>query len=229
MTIVVDFGISVDRFELGGFVADLALEAELERVVPTGDRVIPYVWVTGESTALDSLTETLETSDKTRSVAVLDELLIDGSEERQRLYRVEWVTDDLDVIKGIVDADGAVLEGKSTNDYWRLRFRFPDHQNVAEFYQYLADNDITDFRIDSIYQLEQRSDRGSKPWTPEQREALAAAAERGYFDVPRDASLEEIGGVLGITQQAASERVRRGVRNVVRDALDLPGARRNRD
>ncbi|WP_144919958.1 helix-turn-helix domain-containing protein [Halorubrum salsamenti] len=225
MTILVDFGISVERFELGGFVADLALEAELERIVPTGDRVIPYVWVSGESETLDSLTESLEASDKTNSVAVLDELLIDGSEEYQRLYRIEWVAGDLDVIKGIIDADGAVLEGKSTNDYWRLRFRFPDHQNVAEFYQYLADNDITDFRIDSIYQLKQRSDRGSKPWTPEQREALAAAAERGYFDVPRDASLEEIGGTLGITQQAASERVRRGVRNVVHDALGLPDVR----
>jgi predicted DNA binding protein len=225
MTILVDFGISVDRFELGGFVADHALEAELERIVPTGDRVIPYVWVTGESNALDSLTESLETSGKTNSVAVLDELRIDGSEERQHLYRIEWETDDLDVIKGIVDADGAVLEGKSTNDYWRLRFRFPDHQNVAEFYQFLADNDITDFRIDSIYQLKQRSDRVSKPWTPEQREALAAAAKRGYFDVPRDASLEEVGAVLGITQQAASERVRRGVRNVVHDALNLPDAR----
>lgn len=224
VAILVNFGISVEHFELGGFVADYAIEAELERIVPTGDRVIPYVWVTGDSEMLDSLTEALTASEKTRSVDVLDKLAIDRSSEVQCLYRIEWIVGELDVIRGIVDANGAVLEGESTNGHWRLRLRFPDHQNVAAFYRYLTDNAITEFHIESIYELEQRSDRASKPWTPEQREALSVAADRGYFEVPRDGSLESVGEALGISQQAASERVRRGVRNVVYDALGRPNA-----
>jgi predicted DNA binding protein len=184
--------------------------------------VIPYAWITGDPEPLDAFTESLTASEKTSSVSVLDTLSIEGSSEVQRLYRIEWTVDELDVVRGIVDAEGAVLEGRSTNGYWRLRLRFPDHQQVAEFYQYLTDHAITDFHIESSYELERRSDRASKPWTSEQREALSVAADRGYFEVPREGSLGAVGEALGISQQAASERVRRGVRNVVYDALGRP-------
>jgi predicted DNA binding protein len=45
------------------------------------------------------------------------------------------------------------------------------------------------------------------------------AIEDGYFSVPRETKLEEIAEVVGITQQAASERVRRGAETVLRKAL----------
>lgn len=54
---------------------------------------------------------------------------------------------------------------------------------------------------------------------PEQREALILAVERGYFAVPRETKLEEIAEELGITRQAASERVRRGAETVLRKSL----------
>lgn len=223
MSILVNLIVSTDRFELGRFIAQYeGLEAELERIVPTEDRVVPYVWVTGDPGTLADLTRRLDSSDKTNDVTVLDELSINDSERRMFLYRIEWVLDDLDVVRGIVKADGAILEGETTNDYWHLRFRFRDHGDVAEFYQYLADREFTDFTIDSIYELTERMDRRSEPLTHEQREALTLAAQRGYFDIPREANLGDLGDELGITQQAMSERVRRGVRNVVFETLNLP-------
>lgn len=112
--------------------------------------------------------------------------------------------------------------------YWYLRFRFSDHQNVADFYQYLTDNGITDFDIHSIYELTSRSDRnGRDDLTDEQREALIAAARNGYFDVPRGVTLEDLGEELGVSQQAVSQRIRRAVRTVVFDAVEFSdGARR---
>lgn len=45
-------------------------------------------------------------------------------------------------------------------------------------------------------------------------DALILALERGYFDTPWGVTLKEIGDELGITQQAASERVRRAAQKV---------------
>jgi hypothetical protein len=45
MSIMVEFTVSVDRFELGGLIAERdGLDAELERIIPTEHGVIPYVW-----------------------------------------------------------------------------------------------------------------------------------------------------------------------------------------
>lgn len=45
------------------------------------------------------------------------------------------------------------------------------------------------------------------------------AVEEGYFSVPRGTKLDEIADQLGITKQAASERVRRGTETVLRKSL----------
>lgn len=58
--------------------------------------------------------------------------------------------------------------------------------------------------------------------TAEQRQALTIAAREGYLDILRTGSLESVGQELDITQQAASERVRRGVRNLLFDDLNIP-------
>lgn len=222
MSILVDFGITTDHFELGAFIAEReGLTGELERIVPTDDRVIPFVWVTGREEDLEELTDSLVASEKTDDVSVLDRLSIANTGSKQYLYRIEWILEDLDIIRGIVLADGAILRGESVDDHWRLQFRFSRHEDVATFYQYLADNGITDFQIWSIQELRGRTNHETSPLTVQQREALTLAAERGYFDLPRRTSLEAIGEELGITQQATSERVRRAVRNVVLESLNL--------
>lgn len=224
MTILVEFSVTADRFKLGGFIDQHdGLTAELERIVPTEEEAIPYVWVSGPPQSLERLTGALKDSEFTTSVVILDELTIPDSEDHHYLYRIGWDIAELDIIKGIVSAGGDILEGESLDNYWLLRFRFDDHGHVAEFYQYLADNHITDFTIESIYELTSRSGRRKTfNLTPEQREALTLASMEGYFDSPREVTLEEIGEELGISQQAASQRVRRGTKHLVFAGLNIP-------
>lgn len=224
MTVLVEFRVSTERFELGALVDRHGdLSAELERIVPTEGRVIPYVWVTGSASALDDLTASFEETASVESMSILDELTVGGTGDREYLYRIEWNVGELDVVRGIVDADGTILEGRSQEDRWLLRFRFPDHADVAAFYQFLADNDITDFTIESIYELRTRSGRGgSDDLSSEQRTALTLAAQRGYFETPRETTLAEIGDELGISQQATSERIRRALKRVVFSSLNIP-------
>ena len=55
--------------------------------------------------------------------------------------------------------------------------------------------------------------------TDTQYEALLTATEAGYFSVPRDTKLEEIADELDVSEQTASEHIRKGTEKVVRTAL----------
>lgn len=220
MTVLVEVGLAGDRFALGRHLGGPA-EVELERLIPLGD-ALPYVWATGEPSTLDELTAHLEASDATTSVTVLDRLGVDGDDRRRQLYRIGWVLAELDVVPRVVRADGAILDGTGVDGRWRLRFRFPDHERVADFHRYLADSGLTGFSVRRIRSTDAEDPGEWVALTPEQREALALAARRGYFDTPRAVTLSELGTELDISEQAVSQRLRRAIRTLVFSALDLP-------
>ena len=56
--------------------------------------------------------------------------------------------------------------------------------------------------------------------TPAQAEAMKAAYEMGYFEVPRGASSEAVAAELGVSKSAFLERLRRGERALLRHILD---------
>jgi predicted DNA binding protein len=51
--------------------------------------------------------------------------------------------------------------------------------------------------------------------TDRQRECLTVAQRLGYFEVPRECTLEELADALGIDKSSASETIRRGVARVL--------------
>ncbi|WP_227377759.1 helix-turn-helix domain-containing protein [Haladaptatus halobius] len=55
--------------------------------------------------------------------------------------------------------------------------------------------------------------------TDTQRETLLSAVDYGYFEIPRESSLAELATQLGISQNAASERIRCGVKQLVTETL----------
>jgi predicted DNA binding protein len=55
---------------------------------------------------------------------------------------------------------------------------------------------------------------------PRQREALAVAHDAGYYEVPREASRDDVAARLGCAPSTASEHLRKAERRVVRTFLD---------
>jgi predicted DNA binding protein len=55
--------------------------------------------------------------------------------------------------------------------------------------------------------------------TDTQQEALVLAYERGYFESPRQVTLEELGEELGISQQAVGSRLRGGIKHILGSTL----------
>lgn len=58
---------------------------------------------------------------------------------------------------------------------------------------------------------------------PRQRAALAAGTELGYFEVPREATRDDVAARLDCAPSTASEHLQKAVRQLVRTHLDRPG------
>jgi predicted DNA binding protein len=221
MSVLLEFSIPTDAFQLGGVLAGPpAMQLELERVVPTGEMVMPFVWATGEDH------EAFESSVRERD-AIADLSVLDAVGD-SRLYRIEWAAEPRDLTEGIARADAVVLEARGDGD-WTFRMRFPDHDRLSTFHNYVIEHSIP-IHIDRTYTLTESTDRGHRfGLTPDQREALVLALRRGYFETPSEVALDELADELDITRQALSTRIRRGNEKVLRTVLFAAPGRFDRD
>lgn len=79
-----------------------------------------------------------------------------------------------------------------------------------------------EFRFDHLTELDQWRSRFLFPsgLRPEQRDVLVAAAEHGYFETPREVTLEELAGVLDLPRSTVSYRLRRATAELVETFVD---------
>ncbi|WP_158237379.1 helix-turn-helix domain-containing protein [Halegenticoccus soli] len=116
------------------------------------------------------------------------------------------------------ELDGVLLNGTGTPDGWEMRMRFPDHDALITYRERCRERDVG-FSLRGLYSEGSTDEEVPYGLTEAQRDILVQAIETGYFDIPRSASLEELGDSLGITGQAASERLRRALKTFVTNAL----------
>jgi predicted DNA binding protein len=215
VTVILEFTVDGEQFALGQVLSGPPhMQIELERIVPTGDLAMPFLWATGED--FEAFERKLRDSPTVRELLPLDRI---GDSV---LYRVEWLGDHEDLVEGIAQTDTTVLQAHG-NGQWVFRLRFSDHDQLGRFQNYCTDRDIA-FHVDRVYTLTEETRRGHRfGLTGEQREALILALQRGYFDTPSQMSLSELADEFGISQQALSNRIRRGNKQVLQKIL-LPSA-----
>ncbi|ELY67307.1 helix-turn-helix domain-containing protein [Natrinema versiforme] len=133
------------------------------------------------------------------------------------MYRIRLRDPPLPIYRKYIELGTTPLGGIVTVDGWWARARFPDREALAEYRAFCTDRGGT-FKLE---QLTRESSSDDPPFglTSEQYEALVAAREAGYFEVPRAASTEDIGDRLGISAPSASERLRRGIDRLLENAL----------
>ena len=133
--------------------------------------------------------------------------------------RATWSREYEGLLTVLGTTDLTILSGIGTNDGWRFEVRGENQEAITTFRDHHTNNDS--INIEAIHAL-QPIQGDSYELTETQREALIVAYERGYFDWPRESSLEEIAAELDITQQSLSSRLRRGHRRLISRTLIPP-------
>jgi len=210
MATVMEFTSPAEEFPLGSVFENLpGVTVELERLIPHETLIIPYFWVRGVEI------EDIEAAFDPHP-GVTDIRLIDSVED-EYLMRAEWEQEYFGVLSALAKSNVAVLSGTGMKDEWRFEVRGESQEAIVEFRERCQENDIP-IEITAVHAMLPIQGEGYE-LTETQREALVLAYERGYFDSPREASLEEIADELGITQQSLSSRLRRGHRRLIEATL----------
>jgi predicted DNA binding protein len=112
--------------------------------------------------------------------------------------------------------DIGYLEITATGDT-EIRARVPTRDALLAYRDACREKGIP-FRIRRIFS-ESTAAGDRYGITDRQREALLAALEAGYFDVPRRTTLSDLAAKLDISDQALSARLRRGQANLLRNTV----------
>ncbi len=185
---------------------------EIARLVAhESDRVMPFIWATDEGTERETFDEVM-TDD--RSVENVTEL---ASFDDEWFYRMEWVENIEVVLHTLLEQQGTILNADGRDDEWHLRILFPDRDSLSATYDFTREEGLT-MTVESIYELDGEH-RDRYGLTETQHETLIAAVEQGYFDIPQQTTLDDLATELDITHQALSERLHRGHKTLIENAL----------
>ncbi|WP_128477978.1 helix-turn-helix domain-containing protein [Halorussus pelagicus] len=207
MATIAEFTIPARDFALGRLFEHLPDAAiELERVVPTKDHILPYFWVRDDD--IEQVRETLAANPAFLSVTLVDDLGDEG------LFRIQWNPEDETVLSGVLESELTLLSAFGSQGNWTFEFRATDTDQIATFQRHCTDHDIgaTLTRLNSLAEMQVGDEYNL---TTDQHEALLLAFAEGYYDDPRETDLEALASRIGISRPAFSNRLHRGIRNLL--------------
>ena len=185
---------------------------EVEGVVETCETsVMPLIWASAADH--DHLDTALLDDPTTEEV----ELLSDHAD--QWLYRMKWVDNVQGLLETLVTNQATILTATTSDGRWIVRLMFPTHDGASETMAHCKEHDF-DLKMIAIREMNGQP-AGRYGLTDAQFEALTAAWKQGFYTVPRDVDLVDIAADLGISHQALSERLRRGIDTLIQDTLML--------
>jgi len=209
VSVIVEFKTGSSRLPLAEAVErEPGVRLEIERetaTIPTMPNL--FFWAASED--LDAFEEALE-NDST--VSDLKRL----SEAGGRVLFWAQVAEDVDVVPypEWVKLGAEALSGRYYDGQWHNRMRFPDRQSLREYREFCEESEIG-FSLHRLYDADKETTEPRDGLTDEQREVFQLAYERGFFEIPRQVTLDELGQELGISNQSVSERLHRGYARLV--------------
>lgn len=124
--------------------------------------------------------------------------------------------DDLDGLEALATADAIIERIDVLPDGWQQTGWFADRDAFGEFASFWQEN--AGFRVHRLTH-DGESEPPGDGLTDRQEEALRIAYELGYFDIPRQAALEDVAAELGISPSSVSERLRRAQTRLIEETV----------
>jgi len=143
----------------------------------------------------------------------------------QRLYRVV-INREVSTNPAPIDRETGAsrLSIETTVEGAVLEVRLPDREALQEYVGLLRENEFS-VELLRAYPASQPTDRFGL--SEKQAEALAVAHDGGYFEVPRETDLDRLADELDVSEQALSERIRRGLSAVLDETVGDSAPRKN--
>ncbi|GAB3668080.1 helix-turn-helix domain-containing protein [Halopiger thermotolerans] len=145
-------------------------------------------------------------------------IIIDGGDFR--VYRMRLTSRERLVLPRAAELGMRVLRAESAPGGWAATLEVPDLDDLRAFRDHCRAKDV-DVIVDRLYHADDTGPKsgGAYGLTPVQGETLAAAYDAGYFNEPRDASIDDLAERLDVSSSAVSSRLRRGMRVLIENTL----------
>jgi predicted DNA binding protein len=179
-----------------------SLQIEVEQIAAHAtDWTMPCIWVANAD--FDAVDAALAADPS------VDEVVKTAEFNDEKYYLVDW-SDEIDKrINGYVDHAVSVLTAAATADGWQVRLRFATREQFDAFRETL-DKRGHSFELLELSRIAERRYPVSH-LTADQLEALRVARERGYYRVPRETTLRD----LGMSHQNLSKLLRRATETLI--------------
>lgn len=209
MVVITDIAVPADQFALGMlFEAYPDIHIELERIVPLRAGVIPLFWVEGGKR--EAIEETL------RADALVEDARLLTQMNGRYLFEIRWTPGVNSLVQPLIETRADVLRAEGNTDEWEFRLQFSDREHLGSFRDRCLENDVS-IELRRLYNPHTPS--GEEALTAEQYDIISTAYEHGYWDIPRGITLGKLATLIGISDNAASQRLRRGMRSLVESFL----------
>ncbi|WP_255167017.1 helix-turn-helix domain-containing protein [Natrononativus amylolyticus] len=184
---------------------------EMENTLTAG---FPGFWVSGEERA--ALEGAFDVDPTVESYSLIT------AGDGRLLYDFEFGTSMYDVLLQLFRDRAAIFAMTGTGGTWTLRLRFPERSHLQQSHDQLKSEGVDV----EVLKITRTTDTGNTrlELTEAQHRTLELAVERGYFEVPRRITMEELAAELGVSHQALSERLRRAYRTLAITTLSVYGS-----
>ncbi|WP_129113489.1 helix-turn-helix domain-containing protein [Halegenticoccus tardaugens] len=135
-----------------------------------------------------------------------------------RIYRIRHTMETKLISTKTIELGGILLEAVSNGQGWDVRLHLPDREALADLWAFCKREGYS-FELHRMFRQDEWVSGVTAELTDEQRDALLLAYEEGYFEEPREASLEDLAERLDISPTAVGGRIRRGTHQLVRATL----------
>lgn len=199
MKVIAEYTVPAGDFVLGR-AANPEVTIELERIIDDGGSLVGYFWTQGSGHARFE-------RQLRRSIPDLERVDTVGS---RRFYRGRHRPEEETLLSALAEYDVEVLTAEGSNGDWSFRLLFDSTTTLSDFQRYCVERADVALELDRLYNPVEGAPAVDSELTTTQRETLIAAHEAGYFDIPRKITLVDLAERLDVSDQAVSERMRRG-------------------
>lgn len=212
MTTILELSVPASEFALNTtFERVPAVEFEFARAVAhDGTSPLPYLWAynVDGGQLLDILSD---------DPTVADSDLLAGS-DAHGFYYIQWATSTSTAIDDLLTENASIIDASGIEGQWTIELLFADEDDLSAFHAACS-------KLESSFEVTRVEPVDSTVWktrhglTDKQRIAILTAFDEGCYDIPRMTLLCDLAENLGITHQALSERLRRGMKQLIKESF----------